>query len=480
MPETFPSAINRLGRLVEEADGTLTETLTIPSSAPYQHALGTALTPAAMAGVPVIPRGAVPISPPAAPSVGTGNPVTGPGGLTPNNAYAWRMVNVSDFGETPAGPALVVASIGAATSYRVGLPNPLEGTADAPIRRRRLYRTAAGGGAAGPFGLGVTLDELATTSYVDTLADIDLGPPPSAANTSGLPPVVSVTYVSGGVGALTEAANGTTLTTGTYSCDYSLSSTGGVLSFASGDAGRAVVVTYVAASLANKTVMATLIAGQQQMVAALGAANGVATLGIDGLVVQDPESRGQQEGLATLDVHLHVAQSGPNPYTTGQVNGVAALDINRNVIHPPLHGVRQTQPIVQRTDQPALIAAGWNVYPDPAFQNINITISPGGVLRARLSGWAVNQGNLNDSIGFRVAISANGVVQHLYVGLGTAGNSLPTVLAGCDTPLTPVTGVVNCSLEFQTTGGREWQIRAYPGFGTPGAGMLTLEFDEIA
>jgi len=311
MPETFPAAINRLGRLVQEADGTLSETFTIPSSATYQHVLGTALTPPAMAGVPVIPRGAVPISPPAAPSVGVGNPVTGPGGLTPNSAYAWCLVNVTDYGETPAGLALVVSSIGAATSYRVGLPNPLEGTGDAPIRRRRLYRTAAGGSAAGPFGLVATLDELATTSYVDTLADIDGGAPPPTANTSGLPPVVTVTYVSGGVGALTEVVTGATLTTGRFSCDYSLSQTGGTLAFASGDAGRSVVVTYVAASLVNEALVATIVSGLQEMVAASGVAGGLATLNAQQQVIQDPASRGQPGGL--LDVaHLPIDPAYPS------------------------------------------------------------------------------------------------------------------------------------------------------------------------
>lgn len=334
MPETFPAAINRLGRLIEEADGTLAETVTIPSTAPYQHALGTALTPAAMAGVPVIPHGAVPISPPAAPSVGVGNPVTGPGRLTANSAYAWCLVNVTDYGETPAGPALVVSSIGAATSYRVGLPNPLEGTADAPIQRRRLYRTAAGGSAAGPFGLVATLDELAATSDVDTLADADLGPPPPTANTSGLPPVVAVAYVSGGVGALTEVVTGAPLTTGTFSCDYSLSPTGGVLSFASGDAGRVVVVTYVAASLITETLIATITSGLQQLVAALGAANGVAALNAQRQVIQDPASRGQPGGVAPLDDQQRVVGGGgavlggPVTVTTATTAGTATLTIS--------------------------------------------------------------------------------------------------------------------------------------------------------
>jgi len=326
MPETFPSAINRLGRLVQEADGTLTETVMIPSTAPYQHALGTALTPAAMAGVPVIPRGAVPIGPSAAPSVGAGNSVTGPGGLTPNSAYAWCLVNVTDFGETPAGPALVVASIGAATSYRVGLPHPIEGTSDAPIRRRRLCRTAAGGGAAGPFGLVATLDELATTSYVDTLADADLGPPPPTANTSGLPPVVAVTYASGGVGTLTEVVTGAPLPTGSFSCDYSLSPTGGTLNFAAGDAERSVVITYVAAaSLVNETLIVTIMSGLQQLVAALGAAFGVASLNAHQQVIQDPASRGQASGVASLDSAKHIVPSSDAPTLTAPTAGSATL-----------------------------------------------------------------------------------------------------------------------------------------------------------
>lgn len=271
---SFPTSINTLGKIIQATDGTYSETITIPGS-PYTHVLGSGLSPAQPAGWQNVPVGAFPIQPPAACTSGSPTSINSSAGfLTAGATYKWVMTNVTDFGETTAGSFFSFTMPASTTVANLALPTASQGTADAPIRARRLYRTAANGST---YGFVAQINDLSLTNWYDGFPDAFLGIAPPSSNTSGS--TGAVTISGGGVSSWTEVAPGSTLSSGQFIVDYSTMTTGGTITFAGADSGRtSVTITYTAATLANAPIMNNTITALKDIVSAFGAASGFATL----------------------------------------------------------------------------------------------------------------------------------------------------------------------------------------------------------
>lgn len=105
---------------------------------------------------------------------------SGGGKLTPGALYAWVVTFVTAAGETTAGPSASVTLTAAQDTVDLVVPT----SGDARVTKRRIYRTAAGGGA---FRLEATIPDNTTTAYRSaTVADGALGSAnPPATNTTG-------------------------------------------------------------------------------------------------------------------------------------------------------------------------------------------------------------------------------------------------------------------------------------------------------
>ena len=87
---SFPADQHLLRSVIEAVAGSNTENYTVPSS-PYQHKLGTALSPAMPAGWNLGVVGAAPISAPAAPTAGTPATTTAAGHfLAADGTKVWQ------------------------------------------------------------------------------------------------------------------------------------------------------------------------------------------------------------------------------------------------------------------------------------------------------------------------------------------------------------------------------------------------------
>jgi hypothetical protein len=106
--------------------------------------------------------------------------LTGTGKLMPGAAYAWQVTYGTSSGETlPGGYNAVTLASNADT---VDLSNlPISG--DGRVTKRKIYRTAAGGGA---YRLEATINDNTTTTYRSgTVTDGALGANPPTTNTTG-------------------------------------------------------------------------------------------------------------------------------------------------------------------------------------------------------------------------------------------------------------------------------------------------------
>lgn len=127
--------------------------------------------------------------PPSVGQFGLPAPTAGPGtyvgtGAGPLGAgtYYHAITFVTAEGETTLSPSNNVTITNPATNGWIGLFSIPVGAADAGVTARKIYRTAAGGGA---FKLLTTINDNTTTSYNDLIADASLGAVAPAMNTTG-------------------------------------------------------------------------------------------------------------------------------------------------------------------------------------------------------------------------------------------------------------------------------------------------------
>ena len=321
---TFPASATVLGRVVQSSDGTNTEVYTVPSVTTGYH-LGTGLSPAQPTGWVNTPDGAFPITPPAAPTTGTGTGFAG-GGLTANGAYIWAISSVTDYGETPAGPQLVVPSVGSYTGYILNLPAVTEGTTDNPVRKRRLYRTVAGGA---QLKYVCEIGDLNLTTWHDALPDLQLGDNAPVSNTSGV--TGTVTLSGGGVTVWTERSP--TLAQGAMaSGDFVVNRQTGNIIHATADFARTgVQVVWSGSTLDTAQLVRDQITALRDTATAAGAPNGLGTLNATGLGVQDPASKGQASGLARLDSAKNlIIEAGQKIVAPAQTGNGAGVNIAAN------------------------------------------------------------------------------------------------------------------------------------------------------
>src|SRR5581483_6727374 len=274
----YPGSIDALETdvLVQDTDGTHSETFNVPSSSPYTHRLGAALSPALPSGWQIVPKGAFPIGTPGAPSGGTliaGDSLLG---LVSNGVYQWAVSNVTSYGETPPGTAYAPGAIGVGTGYQITMPANAQGTTDAPVISRKLWRTKNGGSTL-YFVRDVDLDE---TTVIDGKPDDQLIITAPGSNTSG---VIGTVTATGSSQTWTEQAPGTSLSAGGFIVDYGTTLTGGTVTFAAADAGKSVTLTWTGALLVNEAFVLALVQALKDLRTLLGAGANVAS----GVVVTD-------------------------------------------------------------------------------------------------------------------------------------------------------------------------------------------------
>ncbi len=271
----FPASATALGKVVQSSEGSNLETYTVPSTATGYH-LGAGLTPPQPGTWVNVPDGAFPITPPAAPTTGTGTGFAG-GGLTANGAYIWAISSATDYGETPAGPQLVVPSVGSYTGYILNLPAVTEGTTDNPVRKRRLYRTVNGGA---QLKYVCEIGDLNLTTWHDALPDLQLGDNVPTSNTSGV--TGTVTLSGGGVLVWTERSpllSQVSMASG----DFVVNRATGNIIHATSDFSRVgVTCAWSGATLGTAQLVRDQFAALRDVAAAAGAANGLATLNNNG------------------------------------------------------------------------------------------------------------------------------------------------------------------------------------------------------
>lgn len=383
----YPTSSTALVSVRQDSDGTLTENYSVPATGPFTHRLGASLAPALPTGWQLIPKGAFPISAPAAP---TGTTSTVVGGLVTHGNYIWALTNCTDYGETVLGVSLHVTDIGVGTAYTLTLPFPAnaQGTTDAPVRFRRLYRTTNGGAS---LLLVAELRDLAILTYNDLMLDTSLTAAAPTSNTSGIPAVVTL---AGSATTWVESAPGTTLTTGLFVVDYSYNTTGGIVTHAGADAGKAVTVTYTAATLVSSAFTNGLITAIKDVGAAAGVAN----------------------GLATLDGSAHVLQV-------------------------PVAGIRSVTPYPINSDFPCN-QSNFYTYPDfnswrtsftsgGILLDIPITISAGSTIMVEMSGFAYNNISLANWISIGCAMDYAGPAYAIGYGVASNGNAFfPAPITG--------------------------------------------------
>ena len=372
---TFPTSSTSLVPVVQDSDGTLVESYSVPGSAPYTHRLGANLSPAYPSGWQLLPKGAFAINPPAAPLAGA--LVSETGGLVSGGAYSWALTNVTANGETTAGTLYTVGAIGSGTSYKFALPAASQGTPDAPIAARRLYRTANGGAT---LGFVAEIRDLALTHYVDKTPDADLGDAPPSSNGSGLPQTVALT---GSSQTWTERAPGATLGAGDFIVDYSRSPTGGAITHSAADAAKAVTASYTASTYATSALVNALIAAIKDIAAAAGSSN-----------------------------------------------GLAPTDANGQVGVLPRYGVRQR---VQRraTANAALGTTGaWTEWPNSDLASISLSVYANGSVTVRVAGTFINFGGSGNQT-LKFGVSVDGVVSPPTILLGstTSGTGVRALFA---------------------------------------------------
>jgi hypothetical protein len=426
----FPATANALGKIIQTTDGSYTETYNVPvAPGPYTHLLGKNLTPPLPTGWQDVPLGAFPINPPGAVTIGSpGGYNTGGGFLTAAGVYKVAMTNVTDYGETILG-SVTTFTLGATfTAANYVLPSVSQGTADAPIRKRRLYRSVAGGSS---LFLVAEIADLNQLSYVDGMADAFLLTAPPSVNGSG---AIGTVLVSGGGhagGYWTEVAPGTGLVGGQYIVDYSTGITGGTITHAAADANTlGVSAQFTAGTLASATVVNNIIQSIQDMAAANAGA-------------------------------IPTAQK-------AAVSGVASLDSNTHVLQALAKGIRQVVVVEQTIDNTGLTSTSLASYPNLAA---TITIQAGSSILGLLAMTVYNNDVATQTFVMETFNAAN---------LKFGGISVPPAGRGClSTPIVhsnPGAGTYTYNLEYQSSGTGGFHCRPVSQAGYEQARFILIEY----
>jgi len=314
----FSASATALGKVVQSSEGSNSEVYTVPSAASGYH-LGAGLSPAQPSTWVNVPDGAFPITPPAAPTTGTGTGFAG-GGLTANGAYIWALSSVTDYGETPAGPQLVVPSVGAFTGYILNLPAVTEGTTDNPVRKRRLYRTVNGGA---QLKYVCEIGDLNLTTWHDALPDLQLGDNVPTSNTSGV--TGTVTLSGGGVAVWTERSpslSQASMASGDFVVNRA---TGNIIHATSDFARTGVTCNWSGSTLNTAQLVRDQIAAIRDLVAALGAANGFAALDSTARLTATATAAGLAvNGLLTIAGHVVSTGAPPTAAVAAGASGRVA------------------------------------------------------------------------------------------------------------------------------------------------------------
>lgn len=233
---------------------------------------------------------------------------------------------------------------------------------------------------------------------------------------SGVAGVVSIS--GGGYGSWSEVTNGSSLSGGQFSVDYTTSPTGGIVTFSSADAGKSVTATWTGATLLNHPLIQGLVNALRDINTAAGAAS----------------------GFAATDANNHTAQA-------------PAVGVRQSVFAPSTSGGNLT-------------ATSWtNV---PFLTAPQITTTAQGRIRFRLSIVNLNSGGAPVGVSFQVII--NGVTYSLgqaYITSTSENRGHGYVVR---TPvLTP--GTYTAQLQYQVSSA------VNVGLAT---GNLTIELDEVA
>lgn len=180
----------------------------------------------------------------------SGGVVTGVTITNPGSGYTTAPA-VSFSGGSPTTAATATATTNTLTITALGsgktgqtiiLPS-YSVRADNPVLMLRLYRTTNNGT---QLELIAEIDDLNTTTYVDEVSDTELTLAAPTSNTSGSMGAVTI---YDGASYWTELPSGATLATKQFTVDYTVTATGGTVTFASADVGTPVTATYYAGTL---------------------------------------------------------------------------------------------------------------------------------------------------------------------------------------------------------------------------------------
>lgn len=240
---SFPAALDSFPHVVQDGTAVTSEAHTVPSSGPYTVRLGAS---APSGWQLIIPDGAFPLSAPGGVTL-TGITATG-GGLTTSGVYKVFVVFGTQYGETVAGTETDITLSGGQNAIQISAI-PTGGTTTNPVLYRKIFRSTNGGGA-GTAKLTVFIDDNTTTEVVDTLADAAFPTAaPGVSNTSGQQLVTISGY--------TEVANSPGANQ--FSVDYSITSTGGLVTFNSANASASVNINYTGGTLVNSSLLNSMI-----------------------------------------------------------------------------------------------------------------------------------------------------------------------------------------------------------------------------
>lgn len=138
---------------------------------------------------------------------------------------------------------------------------------------------------------------------------------------SGVAGVVSIS--GGGYGSWSEVTNGSSLSGGQFSVDYTTSPTGGIVTFSSADAGKSVTATWTGATLLNHPLIQGLVNALRDIQATVGVASTIAAL--------DASTRLLGHGLyLTSDAHIHIDGTAPGTSALSNAGTGATASLQAN------------------------------------------------------------------------------------------------------------------------------------------------------
>ncbi len=191
----------------------------------------------------------------------------------------------------------------------------------------------------------------------------------------GVAPVVTASDNSA---IFSRQAVGAALAANQYTLDDTTGPAGGQVTFAAADQGRTVSIRYVGAIAVNEAWFGVRDQAIRDIAAALNQANGIAGLDSNGHVLEEPASKGQQGGLATLgaDGHLPAGQA-------------PAVGVRSKRVVPLVTAIPNTN-----------ISAGWAAVPNIATQTF--VCQAGSALVMRVTGQVYNSDAAAQGLAFRV------------------------------------------------------------------------------